>query len=393
MKGTNPIKGTFPIEQFRQIETPFYYYDTALLRQTLKTIVEESGRYERFHVHYAIKANANPKILNIIGQAGLGADCVSGGEIKAAIAAGIPGNKVVFAGVGKSDWEIETGLKHNIFSFNVESIPELDVINELAAQHNKIARIAFRINPNVGAHTHANITTGLAENKFGISMRDMAGVIDYAKTLKNVKFVGLHFHIGSQILDMGDFEALCNRINDLQQQLDNHHIQVENINVGGGLGIDYYHPNHLPIPDFKSYFKTYARFLKLRPHQTLHFELGRAVVAQCGNLITKVLYVKQGDFKQFAIVDAGMTDLIRPALYQAYHRIENITSDAPQETYDVVGPICESSDVFAKAIDLNHCERGHLIALRSAGAYGEAMASQYNCRPLPKGYTTEDLLW
>ena len=393
MKGTNPIKGTFPIEQFRQIETPFYYYDTALLRQTLKTIVEESGRYERFHVHYAIKANANPKILNIIGQAGLGADCVSGGEIKAAIAAGIPGQKVVFAGVGKSDWEIETGLKHNIFSFNVESIPELDVINELAAQHNKIARIAFRINPNVGAHTHANITTGLAENKFGISMRDMAGVIDYAKTLKNVKFVGLHFHIGSQILDMGDFEALCNRINDLQQQLDNHHIQVENINVGGGLGIDYYHPNHLPIPDFKSYFKTYARFLKLRPHQTLHFELGRAVVAQCGNLITKVLYVKQGDFKQFAIVDAGMTDLIRPALYQAYHRIENITSDAPQETYDVVGPICESSDVFAKAIDLNHCERGHLIALRSAGAYGEAMASQYNCRPLPKGYTTEDLLW
>ncbi|MBQ4146948.1 MAG: diaminopimelate decarboxylase [Prevotella sp.] len=363
------------------------------MRQTLKTIVEESGRYERFHVHYAIKANANPKILNIIGQAGLGADCVSGGEIKAAIAAGIPGNKVVFAGVGKSDWEIETGLKHNIFSFNVESIPELDVINTLAAQQNKIARIAFRINPNVGAHTHANITTGLAENKFGISMRDMAGVIDYAKTLKNVKFVGLHFHIGSQILDMGDFEALCNRINDLQQQLDNHHIQVENINVGGGLGIDYYHPNHLPIPDFKSYFKTYARFLKLRPHQTLHFELGRAVVAQCGNLITKVLYVKQGDFKQFAIVDAGMTDLIRPALYQAYHRIENITSDAPQETYDVVGPICESSDVFAKAIDLNHCERGHLIALRSAGAYGEAMASQYNCRPLPKGYTTEDLLW
>ena len=224
-------------------------------------------------------------------------------------------------------------------------------------------------------------------------MRDMAGVIDYAKTLKNVKFVGLHFHIGSQILDMGDFEALCNRINDIQQQLDNHHIQVENINVGGGLGIDYYHPNHLPIPDFKSYFKTYARFLKLRPHQTLHFELGRAVVAQCGNLITKVLYVKQGDFKQFAIVDAGMTDLIRPALYQAYHRIENITSDAPQETYDVVGPICESSDVFAKAIDLNHCERGHLIALRSAGAYGEVMASQYNCRPLPKGYTTEDLLW
>ncbi len=387
------MKGTFPTEQFRQIETPFYYYDTALLRQTIKAIVDESCRYEGFCVHYAIKANANPKILNIISQSGLGADCVSGGEIKAAIAAGIPGSKIVFAGVGKSDWEINTGLRHNIFSFNVESIPELNVINELAAQENKVAPIAFRINPNVGAHTHANITTGLAENKFGITMRDMENVIEYANTLKNIRFVGLHFHIGSQILDMGDFEALCNRINDLQQQLESHRIYIENINVGGGLGIDYHHPNRLPIPDFKSYFKTYARFLKLRPHQTLHFELGRAVVGQCGSLITKVLYVKQGDYKQFAIVDAGMTDLIRPALYQAYHKIENITCDDPVETYDVVGPICESSDVFAKAIDLNRCERGHLLALRSAGAYGEAMASQYNCRPLPKGYTTEDLLW
>ncbi len=387
------MKGTFPTEQFRQIETPFYYYDTALLRQTIKAIVDESCRYEGFCVHYAIKANANPKILNIISQSGLGADCVSGGEIKAAIAAGIPGSKIVFAGVGKSDWEINTGLRHNIFSFNVESIPELNVINELAAQENKVAPIAFRINPNVGAHTHANITTGLAENKFGITMRDMENVIEYANTLKNIRFVGLHFHIGSQILDMGDFEALCNRINDLQQQLESHRIYIENINVGGGLGIDYHHPNRLPIPDFKSYFKTYARFLKLRPHQTLHFELGRAVVGQCGSLITKVLYVKQGDYKQFAIVDAGMTDLIRPALYQAYHKIENITCDDPVETYDVVGPICESSDVFAKAIDLNRCERGHLLALRSAGAYGEAMASQYNCRPLPKGYTTEELLW
>ena len=387
------MKGTFPTEQFRQIETPFYYYDTAFLRQTIKAIVDESCRYEGFCVHYAIKANANPKILNIISQSGLGADCVSGGEIKAAIAAGIPGSKIVFAGVGKSDWEINTGLRHNIFSFNVESIPELNVINELAAQENKVAPIAFRINPNVGAHTHANITTGLAENKFGITMRDMENVIEYANTLKNIRFVGLHFHIGSQILDMGDFEALCNRINELQDELEHHRISVEHINVGGGLGIDYEHPNRLPIPDFKSYFKTYARFLKLRPHQTLHFELGRAVVGQCGSLITKVLYVKQGDYKQFAIVDAGMTDLIRPALYQAYHKIENITCDDPVETYDVVGPICESSDVFAKAIDLNRCERGHLLALRSAGAYGEAMASQYNCRPLPKGYTTEDLLW
>ena len=385
------MKGLFPIEKFRQIETPFYYYNTNLLRQTLRAINEEAGRHEGFCVHYAIKANANPKVLNVICQAGLGADCVSGGEIRASIAAGFPANKIVYAGVGKSDWEINLGLDHNIFSFNVESVPELEVINELAARKGKVARVAFRINPNVGAHTHANITTGLAENKFGIAMRDMESIIDQASEMKNVKFVGLHFHIGSQILDMGDFKALCNRVNDLQDQLDRHHIKVENINVGGGLGIDYQHPNRVPIPDFKAYFDTYARFLKLRPGQTLHFELGRAVVAQCGSLITRTLYVKEGAFKKFVIVDAGMTDLIRPALYNAYHKIENISSEEPMETYDVVGPICESSDVFAKAIDLNCTHRGDLIALRSAGAYGEIMASGYNCRQLPKGYITEDL--
>ncbi len=385
------MKGTFPIEKFSRLQTPFYYYDTELLRTTLRAINEEAGKHQRFQVHYAVKANANPKVLNVICQAGLGADCVSGGEIEAALKAGFPSNKIVYAGVGKSDWEINLGLDAGILAFNVESIPELEVINELAAQKNTVAKVAFRINPNVGAHTHANITTGLAENKFGIAMRDMENVINYAASLKNVVFTGLHFHIGSQILEMDDFKALCNRINDLQDQLEMHHIVVDSINVGGGLGIDYNHPNRMPIPDFKAYFDTYAKFLKLRPHQTLHFELGRAIVAQCGTLITRTLYVKQGDFKQFAIVDAGMTDLIRPALYNAYHKIENITSNEPVETYDVVGPICESSDVFAKAIDLNKTHRGDLIAIRSAGAYGEIMASKYNCRQLPKGYITEEL--
>lgn len=385
------MKGTFPIEKFSRLQTPFYYYDTELLRTTLRAINEEAGKHQRFQVHYAVKANANPKVLNVICQAGLGADCVSGGEIEAALKAGFPSNKIVYAGVGKSDWEINLGLDAGILAFNVESIPELEVINELAAQKNTVAKVAFRINPNVGAHTHANITTGLAENKFGIAMRDMENVINYAASLKNVVFTGLHFHIGSQILEMDDFKALCNRINDLQDQLEMHHIVVDSINVGGGLGIDYNHPNRMPIPDFKAYFDTYAKFLKLRPHQTLHFELGRAVVAQCGTLVTRTLYVKQGDFKQFAIVDAGMTDLIRPALYNAYHKIENITSNEPVETYDVVGPICESSDVFAKAIDLNKTHRGDLIAIRSAGAYGEIMASGYNCRQLPKGYITEEL--
>ena len=384
------MKGIFPIEKFSQIETPFYYYDTELLRQTLQTINKEAGKHEGFVVHYAIKANANPKVLNIICQAGLGADCVSGGEIQASLNAGFPASRIVYAGVGKSDWEINLGLDKEIFCFNVESVAELEVINELAAERNRVAPICFRINPDVGAHTHAKITTGLAENKFGIAMRDMEAAIEEAAHMKNVKFMGLHFHIGSQILDMGDFTALCNRINELQNELERKHIKLEHINVGGGLGIDYQHPNRVPIPDFKAFFDTYARHLKLRPDQKLHFELGRAVVAQMGSLITRTLYIKQGTAKQFAIVDAGMTDLIRPALYQAYHKIENISSDEPTETYDVVGPICESSDVFAKAIDLNRTHRGDLLALRSAGAYGEIMSSQYNCRKLPKGYITED---
>ena len=387
------MKGTFPVNKFRELETPFYYYDVNVLRETLSCINKEAGKYNNFCVHYAVKANANHKVLTIIRESGLGADCVSGGEIRAAIKAGFPTNKIVYAGVGKTDWEINLGLDYDIFCFNVESVPELEIINELAAAKGKTARVAFRINPNVGAHTHANITTGLAENKFGISMEDMDKVIDMAGTLPHVKFVGLHFHIGSQILDMGDFVALCNRVNELQEKLYARQIIVEHINVGGGLGIDYAHPNRQAIPNFTEYFATYHKHLKLRPQQTLHFELGRAVVGQCGSLISKVIYVKQGTNKQFAILDAGMTDLIRPALYQAYHKIENITSEEPMETYDVVGPICESSDVFGKAIDLNKAHRGDLFALRSAGAYGEIMASAYNCRALPKGYTSEELVY
>ena len=384
-------KGQFPTAKFQDIQTPFYYYDTELLRETLRAINNEAQKHEGFCVHYAVKANANPKILRIIREAGLGADCVSGGEIDASVKAGFPSSKIVFAGVGKSDWEINLGLDNDIFCFNVESIPELEVINELAAAKDKVARVAFRLNPNVGAHTHANITTGLAENKFGIDMRDMLKVIEEARSMSNVKVIGLHFHIGSQILDMSDFEALCNRVNELQLELERHQIVLDHINVGGGLGIDYQHPNRVSIPDFKAYFDTYAKKLKLRPGQTLHFELGRAVVAQCGSLITRTLYIKEGSVKKFAIVDAGFTDLIRPALYQAYHKIENISSNEELDTYDVVGPICESTDVFAKQIDLNRTHRGDLLAIRSAGAYGEIMASQYNCRRLPHGYISDEI--
>lgn len=386
------MKGTFPISKFRELETPFYYYDTQLLRDTLTCVNNEAKKYEKYIVHYAVKANANPKLLSIIRENGLGADCVSGGEIRAAIQAGFPSSKIVYAGVGKADWEINLGLEHNIFCFNVESVPELEVINELAGTKEKVASVALRINPNVGAHTHANITTGLKENKFGINLEDLDTVLDKVEALPNVKLMGLHFHIGSQILDMGDFIGLCNRVNEIQEHMYARRIIVEHINVGGGLGIDYQHPNRQAIPDFSEYFATFHKHLKLRPQQSLHFELGRSIVAQCGSLIAKTLYVKQGANKQFAILDAGMTDLIRPALYQAYHKIENITSEEPIEKYDVVGPICESSDVFGKAVDLNKVKRGDLIALRSAGAYGEIMASGYNCRPLPKGYISEDIV-
>ena len=382
---------TFNTGKLAQVKTPFYYYDTDLLRKTLSAINTETQKYPNYHVHYAVKANANLKVLSVINEAGLGIDCVSGGEIQQVLKAGFPADKIVFAGVGKSVWEIELGLDAGIFCFNVESIAELEVINEIACAKGKTANVCFRINPNVGAHTHANITTGLAENKFGIAMEDMETVIGRAKEMNNISFKGLHFHIGSQILEMDDFIALSERINELQDRLEASGITLDIINVGGGLGIDYMNPMANPIPDFASYFSTYHQHLKLRPGQSVHFELGRAVVGQCGALITRVNYVKTGAVKQFAIVDAGMTDLIRPALYDAHHKMLNLTSDEPEETYDVVGPICESSDVFDKDIQLPRIHRGDLLAILSAGAYGEIMASCYNCRQLPLGYTSDEL--
>ena len=373
------------------IRTPYYYYDTNLLRDTLNSINDEVSKYDGYFVHYAIKANANLKLLKIIKDAGLGIDCVSGGEIERALEAGFSSEKIVFAGVGKSDWEIELAVDNNIFCFNVESIPELEVINEISAKKGKVSNVCFRINPNVGAHTHANITTGLAENKFGIAMEDMEDIIKMSSAMKNVNFIGLHFHIGSQILDMSDFVALSERINELQDKLEADGIKLQIINVGGGLGIDYQNPQENPIPNFKDYFATYHKHLKLRPGQTVHFELGRAVVGQCGALITRVNYMKKGSVKQFAIVDAGMTDLIRPALYDAVHKTINVTSNEPEQLYDVVGPICESSDVFVKDIKLNAVRRGDIIAMLSAGAYGEIMASQYNCRRLPESYTSDEI--
>lgn len=385
------IKAQYPIEKFSKLQTPFYYYDLDILRKTLQEVNKQIQK-NNYIVHYAIKANANPTLLHEIKDAGFGADCVSGGEINAAIKAGILVSKIVFAGVGKTDWEINLALDKDIFCFNVESIPELEVINQLAKVKGKVTNIALRLNPNINPHTHHYITTGLEENKFGINLSDLDEVMNLLPKLKNLKLIGVHAHIGSQITDMSSFKSLCVRINEIQQYFFARRIILEHVNVGGGLGVNYEHPNHFPIPDFESYFNVFRQHLLLQPQQILHFELGRSIVAHCGSLISRVIFVKKGATKKFAILDAGFTDLIRPALYQAYHRIENLTSDLPEEEYDVVGPICESSDVFAKNYPMNQARRGDLIALRSAGAYGESMASQYNLRPLPKTYTSDQLL-
>ena len=383
-------KGTFPVDKFEKIETPFYYYDVELLKKTLSIVKEETQKYG-FVQHYAVKANANRTVLEIISAAGFGADCVSGNEVKAAINAGFPPSKIVFAGVGKTDKEINLALDYGIYCFNAESLPELEVLNELSGKKNKRTKVALRINPNVDAHTHEYITTGLSENKFGFSLSSLPKVLEVLKGLQYLDLLGIHFHIGSQITEVETFKPLCDKVNELQDYFEKEGIALPDINVGGGLGIDYDDPNANPIPDFKTYFELFHNNLALRKGQKLHFELGRSIVAQCGALISRVTYVKHGESKQFAILDAGMTDLIRPALYQAYHKVENISSNLPEENYDVVGPICESSDTFVKDYPLNACKRGDLLALRSAGAYGEIMASQYNCREIPKAYFSDKL--
>ena len=391
---------------FSQNKTPFYFYDTVLLKQTLDEIKKYSS-VNNCQVHYALKANTNDTLLKIIKEAGFGADCVSGNEVKKAVELGFDSTKIVFAGVGKSDDEINYALQQNIFCFNCESIPEIEVINELATQQNKIAQIALRINPNVDAQTHKYITTGLEENKFGINLHELPEILELLKNCSNLKLIGLHFHIGSQITDLNPFKNLCTRVNEIQQWFQQRGYNLPHLNLGGGLGINYNKPDEESICDFDAFFSVFKKFLKVQPNQQIHFELGRAVVAQCGSLISRVLYIKKGTNTNFAILDAGMTELIRPALYQAYHKIENVTKhqvtlslskseipttfrqaqdDIKTFRYDVVGPICESSDCFGKAVELPETLRGDLIAIRSAGAYGEVMSSQYNLRDKVKSF-------
>ena len=372
------------LNRFESIETPFYYYDLGLLNQALSSCKAAADKYD-FHVHYALKANFNGRVLEAVQQSGFGADCVSGNEVKKAVETGFSPDKVVFAGVGKSDKEINQALDLDIFCFNVESVQELEVINSLAEKKNKVARVALRINPNVDAHTHQYITTGLEENKFGINQWELPACVDALKTANSLELIGIHFHVGSQITNLDVFKSLCVKVNEIHEWFSERGFILKILNVGGGLGVDYHHPDENPVVDFENYFEIFDKFLERKPGQEIHFELGRALVAGCGNLISRVLYVKNGLKKNFVILDAGMTELMRPALYQAYHQIENISSGrvaAASSTvkYDVVGPICESTDCFRKEVELPLTNRGDLVAIRTAGAYGEVMASGYNLR-------------
>ncbi|MDD3200748.1 MAG: diaminopimelate decarboxylase [Bacteroidales bacterium] len=378
------------VEVFKTIETPFYFYDVELLKQTLDIYKFQIDKYG-YNAHYAMKANANDRILEIIKSYGLGADCVSGNEVKLAVKSGFAPEKIVYAGVGKSDKEIKAALNAGIFSFNCESIPEIKVINDFAGQLGKKAKISLRINPDIDAHTHKYISTGRKEDKFGISPWMFNDVADILIECHNLEFLGLHFHVGSQITDLSVFELTCRRVEELQKWFIERGMNVRNINLGGGLGVDYNEPNEHPIAQFEEYFSVINKNLIVRPGQKIHFEPGRAIVAQCGHLISRVLYVKVGQKKKFAILDAGMNDLIRPALYQAHHDIENLTSDGRKMRYDVVGPVCESSDRWGNNIMLNKAERGDIVALHTAGAYGQVMAMKYNQRDLAKAYYSDQM--
>lgn len=377
------------LKSFEGLDTPFYFYDLELLDRTLDA-VKKANRYG-YHVHYAVKANVNTPILKAVKAAGLGVDCVSGAEIKTALDHGFSAVHVVLAGVGKTDKEISYALEQGIFSFNVESIQELEVINELAGKMAKTANISMRINPEIEAGTHHYITTGTKENKFGVSTDELLSSLDFIRSCKHISFLGLHYHIGSQIVDMDRFKVLTERVNFLQKKLVNQGFELPHLNVGGGLGINYLDPDNDSIPDFESYFKVFNDHLELLPNQEVHFELGRSIVGQCGFLVSRVLYMKEGGYTKFAILDAGMTELMRPALYQAVHKLENISSELDMDTYNVVGPICESSDAFGKKVSLPKTQRGDLIVIKSAGAYGETMRNNYNGRAFAKAYYSDSI--
>lgn len=365
---------------YSKIQTPCYVYDADLLEETVALAHNEALKYG-YHIHYALKANYQDVVLDTMIAHGFGADCVSGNEVKKALDAGFDPESILFAGVGKTDAEIHLALDHQIGCLNCESIEELIVIQEIAAQRNQVASVAIRVNPEVDAKTHAYITTGLAINKFGIQQSDVTKALDFIKSASHLNFKGFHFHVGSQITDLNVFKNLAIKVNEINEMAFSQGLSPEIIDLGGGLGINYAEPLEDAIPDFAGYFEIINQHLAPKERQEVHFEIGRALVGQCASILSKVLYVKQSGHKEFVIIDAGMTDLMRPALYQAEHAIHNVSSEATEvKPYDVVGPICETSDQFGKDISLPITKRGDYVMIRSVGAYGEVLASNYNLR-------------
>lgn len=378
-----------PLNHLQKIRTPFYFYDMTVLESHISIASRAANKFD-YSIHYAIKANHDSRIVQMMKKAGFGVDCVSENELLEAFNEGFEPSKILLAGVGKTDREIELSLQNNIGAIHVESIEELEVIEEIAKKLGKIARVALRINPNVEANTHPGITTGMSENKFGISLKKITDSLSFLKQLEHVGIIGLHFHIGSQIEDLSVFKNLALKVNSIWEFFLKEDFDFHYLNLGGGLGVNYYSPDG-EAPEFDSYFETFNTNLRVGSDTKIHFELGRSLVAQCGNLISKVLYVKKGEKKEFLILDAGMTELIRPALYNSYHQVDNLSSNKETGFYDIVGPVCESSDSFAKKRPVAKAKRNDLIAIRSAGAYGQVMASNYNLRPTPQSVFSDEL--
>ncbi|UOO82069.1 diaminopimelate decarboxylase [Uruburuella testudinis] len=358
-----------------QFGTPLYVYSQNALTKAFSAYTDAFAAQQPL-VCYAVKANGNLSILKHFAALGSGFDIVSGGELARVLAAGGDAGKTIFSGVGKSEAEIEFALEAGVLCFNVESLPELDRINAVAARLGKTAPVSLRINPDVDAKTHPYISTGLKANKFGIAYADALDAYRYAASLGRLNIVGIDCHIGSQLIDLSPLQEACERILLLVDQLAAEGIVLQHIDLGGGVGIIYQNENQ---PDLAGYAAAVQRLFAGRP-QTLILEPGRSLVGNAGTLLTKVEFVKHGEEKNFVIVDAAMNDLMRPALYDAYHHIEAVVPKAiPPFTADIVGPICETGDFLGKARTLT-CEAGDLLAIRSAGAYAASMASNYNTR-------------
>ncbi len=364
-------------------ETPFYLYDVELLRRTLENVTSVASNYG-YRIHYAIKANFDARLLEIIREYGLGIDCASGNEIRCAIEAGFDPKSIVYAGVGKRDKELRYAIEQGIMAINCESTEELHVVDALAREAGKVVDVALRINPDIDPKTNHCIDTGQADSKFGISYEEILAGVEDIRSLRNLNVVGMHLHIGSQIRELHVFENMCNKVNAIVDNLTSLGFDLRFVDVGGGLGINYDLPENEPIPNFASLFAIVNSHLNVGSRE-VHFEFGRSIVGECGELITRVLFNKTtATGRKLVIVDASMTELIRPALYGSYHNIENITSASDQrEKYTIVGTACESTDVFDENVSLPLTRRGDLLTIKSAGAYGMSMASRYNLHDLP----------